>query len=64
MSGKTNKKYRNLRAALYRRGLSLRQFAITNNLPLRTVYGAASGQRAGVKSVAILKKITEVIQAA
>lgn len=64
MSRKTNKKYRDLRIALYKRGMSIRQFAMANELPLRTVYGAARGERCGVKSVLILKKIADFIQAA
>lgn len=58
------KKYRDLRARLYRRGMTLRQFALKHALPPRSVYGAARGERAGVKSLLILKKIEEFVSAA
>lgn len=59
MNGKARTKYPNLRARLIERGTTLRRFAMENGLPVRSVYSAARGDRAGVKSVYILKKLED-----
>lgn len=64
MKRNSMKKYRDLRVKLYLRGVTLRQFALANQIPMRSVYGAARGERAGVKSLLILKKIEDFVSAA
>lgn len=53
----TSKKYDALKASLIKKGTNLKRWAEKNNYPLTTVYLAASGKRAGVKSMAILEKL-------
>ena len=53
------KKYRQLRARLIARGLTLRSFARKHGFKQATVYAAARGDRAGVESYRINQKLTE-----
>jgi hypothetical protein len=53
----TSKKYRALKASLISKGTNLKRWAEDNQYPLTTVYLAASGKRAGVKSITILEKL-------
>lgn len=62
MLGKSNQ-YHDLRAALLRAGWTLRSWALAQGYAVQTVYGAAKGTRAGVKSTKIrteLERITNV----
>jgi predicted transcriptional regulator len=49
--------YTRLRLQLIERGITLRQFAQVNGLPLSSVYAAANGSRCGIKAAAIRRKI-------
>lgn len=51
--------YDQLRAALIRRGYSLRSWAATAGYPVTTVYGAARGERSGIKAVKIRTELEE-----
>jgi hypothetical protein len=61
MTEKANKNYRLMRSRLYLAGHSFRSFARQHGFPERSVYSAARGERAGVKSVRILRKLEEVL---
>ncbi len=49
--------YTRLRLQLIERGITLRQFAQANRLPLSSVYAAANGSRRGIKAAAIRRQI-------
>jgi hypothetical protein len=51
------RKYRELKATLISRGYTLRSWALAHGYKPTTVYGAASGVRAGIKSIRIRKQL-------
>lgn len=53
------KKYRQLRARLVARGMTLRSFAHKHGFKQATVYAAARGDRAGIESYRITQKLQE-----
>lgn len=59
MHKNSNDKYRRLRVKLLNRGTNLRQWAALHGYPVTTVYDAARGARAGVKSVKIARELEE-----
>lgn len=52
-----NKKYLDIRKSLLGLGYTIRSWALENGHPVTTVYGAARGERGGVKSTRILKQL-------
>jgi transcriptional regulator with XRE-family HTH domain len=60
MNPRANQKYLSLRALLLQRGYTLRRFAKRFGFAQRTVYAAARGDRNGLKSARILKKIGQI----
>ncbi len=63
MTGKGNDNYRRLRVRLLQRGTNLRQWAARRGYPVTTVYDAARGTRAGIKSVKIARELEEFAHA-
>jgi hypothetical protein len=57
MRRNTNTKYRNLRARLISRGITLRRWAISHGVPVGSVYAAAIGTRSGAKAVRIRRQL-------
>jgi len=57
MSQKANKNYVVLRNSLLEQGFTLRSWALKHKLPVTTVYGAARGERHGIKAVRIRKQL-------
>ncbi|HYE33526.1 MAG TPA: hypothetical protein VEH27_19045 [Methylomirabilota bacterium] len=57
MPKKVNQKYQNLRAKLLKRGTNLSRWAASHGYPITTVYGAARGERAGIKATEIRLKL-------
>ena len=53
MARKSNLKYRQLRSKLIEKGITLQGWATQNGVPPTTVYGAATGERNGVKATKI-----------
>jgi hypothetical protein len=49
--------YSNLRGKLLLKGTNIKRWAELNCLPVSTVYGAAKGERFGIKAANILKKL-------
>lgn len=60
---KASPAYKALRARLIEKGMTLRSFAAAHGLPYPTVYCAARGTRAGIKSVQIRRRLEEVANA-
>lgn len=60
MSAKVNNNYRELRARLIEKGNTLSSWARAHGYPLTTVYGAARGQRSGVKAIRIRKQLEQL----
>lgn len=58
-----NLNYRRLRSRLIARGWNLKRFAEDRGIPLSTVYCAATGTRAGVDSVKILRDLEKLANA-
>ncbi len=63
MARKSNLKYRKLRSKLIEKGITLQGWAASKGLPQTTVYGAASGERNGIKSTAIRLQLEELAYA-
>lgn len=57
MSAKVKRNYRDLRARLIEKGTTLSGWAREYGYPLTTVYGAARGERSGVKATHIRKQL-------
>jgi len=51
--------YRALKAAIILKGTNLRRWAQDNGFPASSVYGAASGKRAGVEAVKIKRQLED-----
>lgn len=58
---KSIKKYQAIRSALITRGMTLRKWALKNDYPVTTVYGAAKGERFGVAATEIRNKLHDFI---
>jgi gp16 family phage-associated protein len=56
-----SKNYQRLRSKLIARGFTLRSWALKNGFPPNTVYGAARGQRSGVKATLIRNRLIKIV---
>lgn len=57
MKANASSNYRKTRAALVRRGFTIRSWARAHSFPVTTVYGALRGERAGIKAVAVQQQL-------
>lgn len=62
-SRETHEAYLDLRIRMIQRGFTLRSFAMSNGYPVPSVYMAARGLRAGIKSVKILNHLKQIAYA-
>jgi hypothetical protein len=61
MMPKAIKKYQAIRSALIAKGTNLKRWAEDNEYPVTTVYGAAKGERSGIVSTKIRKRLHDFV---